>query len=58
MQSRFRSIAGQVNGTVGRTVASQLEPVLKASRIQTSIGESLRPLIEQQLDTRRLIEAP
>jgi hypothetical protein len=56
MQSRFRSIAEQVNGSVGRTVASQLEPVLKASRIQTSIGEGLRPLIEQQLRTRRLME--
>lgn len=56
MQSRFRSIAKQVNGSVGRTVASQLEPVLKASRIQTSIAESLRPLIEQQLSTRKLME--
>lgn len=60
MQRQFRSIAEQVNGqfsqiaeqvsgSFGRAMASQLEPVLRASRIQTSIGESLRPLIEQQL---------
>lgn len=54
--SQFRSIAEQVNGTIGQAFASQLAPVLKASRIQTSIGESLRPLIEQQLNTRKLME--
>lgn len=48
MQSQFRSIAAQV--------AAQLEPVLMASRIQPSIGESLRPLIEQQLNTRKLLQ--
>lgn len=56
MQSQFRSIAEQVNGSFGRAVAAQLEPVLRASRIQTSIGESLRPLIAQQLSTRKLME--
>lgn len=56
MQSQFRSIAAQVNGSFGRAVAAQLEPVLRASRIQTSIGESLRPLIAQQLNTRKLME--
>ncbi len=48
MQSQFRSIAAQV--------AAQLEPVLMASRIQPLIGESLRSLIEQQLDTRKLLQ--
>ena len=56
MQSQFRSIAAQVNGSLGRAVAAELEPVLRALRIQTSIGESLRPLIAQQLNTRKLME--
>lgn len=56
MQRQFRSMADQVNGAFGHTMAAQLGPVLKASRIQTTIGESLRPLIEQQLNTRKLME--
>ena len=56
MQSQFRSIAAQVNGSLGRAVEAELEPVLRALRIQTSIGESLRPLIAQQLNTRKLME--
>lgn len=56
MQRLFRPIAEQVNGSFGRAMAAQLEPVLRASRIQTTIGESLRPLIDQQLHTRKLME--
>ncbi len=56
MHSQFRSLAEQVNGSFGRAVAAQLEPVLRATRMQTSIGASLRPLTEQQLDTQKLIE--
>lgn len=56
MQRQFRPIAEQVNGSFGRAMAAQLEPVLRASRIQTTIGESLRPLIDQQLHTRKLME--
>ncbi|MGP5672595.1 hypothetical protein [Brachybacterium alimentarium] len=39
VQSQLRLISEQVNGLVGRAVAAQLEPVLRASRIQTSISE-------------------
>ncbi len=56
MQTQFGSIAEQVDGSFARAVAAQLEPVLRASGIQTTIGESLRPLIEQQLNTRKLME--
>ena len=48
MQSQSRSLAAHV--------AAQLEPVVIASRIQTSIVTSVRPLIEQQLNTRTLLE--
>ena len=56
VQSQLRLISERVNGLVGRAVAAQLEPVLRASRIQTSISESFRPLIEQQLNTQKLME--
>lgn len=56
MQSQVRSIAEHVDGQFGQVVAAQLEPVLRAARVHTSIGESLRPLIEQQLNTRKLME--
>lgn len=53
--NQFRSIAEQVKGTIGRAMASQLVPVPRATQIQTSIGEGLRPLIEQQLNTKKLM---
>lgn len=56
IQSHIRSIAEQVNGQWGHLAAAQLEPMLKASRIQMSIGKSLPPLIEQQLNIQKLME--
>lgn len=54
--NQFRPIAEQVNGTIGKAMAAHLAPALKASRVQTNIGESLRPLIEAQLSTRKVME--
>lgn len=56
MQSQLRPIAEQVNGSLSRALAAQLEPVLSTARLQASIRESIRPLIEQQMDTRKLME--
>lgn len=55
MQEQLRS-SDQVNGLLSRAPAVDLEPVLRAAQVQASIGESLRPLIERQLDTRKLME--
>ena len=54
--NQFRPIAEQVNGTIGKAMAAHLAPALKSSRVQTNFGESLRPLIEAQLSTRKVVE--
>jgi hypothetical protein len=53
----IRPFVAKINTQCNEVLVAQLEPVLRASAIQMSnIGESLRPLIEQQLHTRRIME--
>lgn len=55
VQSQLSPIAEQVNG-LGRVLAAQLGPVLRASQIQTSIAADSLQLVSEHLKARRMLE--
>lgn len=54
--SRAHSIIEQLNGSAGRAAQAQVATLLNSQSFQTSLAASIRPVSEQALSTRKLME--